>query len=199
MNTFSTKEISNDAHDYIKKWEKRQLKKLKSEVETLKEEEDVRKNLYFRKHLIDSLFVRTPAITQSLSNLNNALLRLYRKAYDEMLKIKRDFDRKIEAGLSAYKGYFIGCEMEYLPIDVPEDKRELWQNFCELTEHWGPFLSFGDGEEELSFEEQMGIEDQPRDLLNDILDHNETFSLADVVNMKKENFMYQINVMFAWK
>ena len=199
MNTFSTKEISNDAHDYIKKWEKKQLKKLKSEVETLKEEEDVRKNLYFRKHFLDNIFECTPANTQSIKDLNNTLLNLYRDAYDDMLNIKLDFDRKIESGLSAYRGYFIGCEMEYLPIDVPEKKRELWHNLCELTEHWGPFLSFGDGEEELSFEEQMGIEDHPRDLLRDILDHNETFSLADVVNMKKENFKYQINVMFAWK
>ncbi|MBR4684742.1 MAG: hypothetical protein IKO95_08035 [Spirochaetia bacterium] len=199
MNAFSTKEISDDAHDYIEKWEKEQLKRLKNEVETLKEEEKVRKNLYFRKHLLDNMFEWTPANTQSLKNLNNALLSLYREAYDEMLNIKLDFDRKIEAGLSAYKGYFIGCEVEYLPIDVPEEKRELWQNLCELTGYWGPFLSFGDGEEELSFEEQIGIEDQPRDLLKDILDRNETFSLPDAVNMKKDNFMYQINIMFAWK
>ncbi len=168
-------------------------------METLKEEEKVRKNLYFRKHLLDNMFEWTPANTQSIKNLNNTLLSLYREAYDEMLKIKRDFDRKIAAGLSVYRGYFIGCRVEYLPVDVPEDKRDLWQNFCELTECWGPFLSFGDGEEELSFEEQMGIEDQPRDLLNDILNHNETFSVADVTKMKMENFMYQINVVFAWK
>lgn len=190
---------------------------IKSEIADLTREAKIRRRLYVRKYMLNDAFVWSSENTQKIIELNDGLLKVYRKAYDEMKVLKDDFDAKIAAGNSAYDGYVINMELEFhYPHGLTPKEQIIWFHLVEATDHWGSSLYFHPGDDsDQSFEKQMSIDDlswceypfNVKELdntyihffMHDIFDHNETFSLADAVKMKAEDFSYEIKVTFEHK
>ena len=135
-----------------------------------------------------------------------------------MVEIKKDLDAKIEAGNTAYEKYVINMELDFTyPIKMAPDgdcdweEDRMWINLKDNSERWGTRLTFcHDDDFRTSLEEMLMMDVQPVNqypfdvkelsdtyiyyFMHDIFDHNETFSLADAVKMKAEDFAYEITV-----
>lgn len=216
MTEISISKIKEEARLYADAWEEKKEKKLLLDAEDLAEEKKTRKNFFFRKHLLNSIFEWSPGNTQAIKNLNAGLLGLYRKAYNEVMNLKRDFEEKIAAGFSAYEKYCIKAELSFMSLDnIPEDKQEDWLELCEITEQWGPSIVIEWDWEDMTVEERLGLEDfsgnqYPFDvpeldgtvinrIMYDIFGKSEGFSLVDALKMRIEDFQYHLEVYFDWK
>lgn len=156
-------------------------------------------------------FVWTPEKKEKLRQFNERMLPLYREAYDEVCRIKREFDERLANGDKNYEHYDIEVEFEYeCEHDLPEKERELWDDLCELTITWGANLFTGAGRKMESFEEEMLIDDHSWNqypfntpelddicipfFMHDLFNHNDTFTLKDLMKMKPENFSWSVKI-----
>jgi len=186
------------------------------EKEIENEEAKVKQALYERKCNLNKNFNWAPENTQKIIELNNGLLERYREAYNELLRVKNEFEERYRAGDKSFKDYTIEVEFWYnAPDGLSEEEDELWDNLCENTIFWGPHLydssSYREQNRDIEpFEEAMMMDNQSWNeypfntkildgtyiyyFMHDIFNHNDTYSLEDAVQMKAENFSWQMNI-----
>lgn len=179
----------------------------------IREEYELREKLYERKVKMDSSFSWTSENVRRIVALNDGLLQRYRQMYDEMIRVRNEYEERYANGDNNYKDYTIDVEVWY-PADenMSEEEGELWGNLCENSYNWGPHLhcsSRDRDKEPETFEEVMCLNGQSWNIeppfqvkelegvmiyffMHDIFDHNDTYSLEDAVRMKAENFCYQL-------
>lgn len=210
--------LRKQAKQFFKFEEKSEKSSYKLDRKNLSNKTKLRRKLFIRKRQLNEKFEWTPENTQKIIDLNNGLFELYRKAYDQMVEIKKDLDAKIEAGNTAYEKYVINMELDFTyPIKMAPDgdcdweEERMWIDLKDNSERWGTRLTFcHDDDFRTSLEEMLMMDVQPVNqypfdvkelsdtyiyyFMNDIFDHNETFSLEDAVKMKAEDFAYEITV-----
>ena len=162
-------------------------------------------------------FVWTPEKKQKIIALNDGLLERYREAYNEIVRIANEYEERFRSGDNNYKDYTINLEFWYnAPESENKAENDLWANLCEETVVWGPaFHARSDdrGKEKLGiepFEKAMLIDCDcnanrhppfnTKELADtflyyfmyDIFYCNRTYSLEDAIQMKAENFSWQL-------
>ncbi len=160
-------------------------------------------------------FQWSPENIEKIIALNNELLERYREAYNELRRFKNEFNARYLAGDQNYRDYTLEVEFWYpLPPALSGDEEQLWENLGETSTCWGTslltFSHYGDeGSSDIPpFEEVMSIDetswnDYPFNnkaldgtyiyyFMHEIFGNNETYSLADAVQMKAENFAWQL-------
>ena len=182
--------------------------------------EVLKKKLGERKHRLNNAFVWSPENTQKIIELNNGLIEIYRKAYNDMIGLKAALDALIASGKSHAKGYRLELNLWY------EDPRygsaeqseevKLWEDLENFTEDWGDFNFYAYEDMPIrSFKTIAMIDDHSWAdapfgapeldgtyiyyCMHAIFNHNYTFSLEDAVKMKLENFAYDFEVRFDIK
>ena len=178
------------------------------------EEKKLREMLAERRERLNDSFVWTPENKRKIVELNNGLLERYREAYDELVRVSAEYEERFRSGDTNYQDYTIDVEFWYnAPESQNEEENDLWENLCEETRDWGPFLSARSSARDRGlgirpFEEAMCIDDKSWNeypfntaVLDDtyiyhfmhaIFNHNHTYSLQDAVQMKAENFSWQL-------
>lgn len=195
---------------------------LEPEVEDVINKEVLKEKLFERKIRLNRDFVWSPENTWKIIELNNGLIEIYRKAYNDLVGLKAALDAMIVSGKTYAKGYLLELKLWYEDPLVWEDEQseeaKLWDNLSEYTKDWGEssFLATEGPESRLeSFERLAMIDDhswtdapfEAPELngtyiyycMHAIFNHNDTFSLEDAVKMKLENFKYDFNVNFDGK
>ena len=156
-------------------------------------------------------FSWTPQRVEKLRQFNQKMWFRYKEAYDEVCRLKKEFDQRLANGDKNYQSYTIESEFWYNHPDGPNQKQnELWEDLCEETIFWGPTFHARNGRDMEPFEEAMLYDgkswnDSPfrspkldgiciHYFMHDIFDHNDTYSLQDLMQMDPENFSWQVNV-----
>ena len=191
-------------------------------VEEVINKEVLKEKLSERKIRLNRDFVWSPENTRKIIELNNGLIEIYRKAYNDMVGLKAAFDAMIESGKTYAKGYWLELKLWYEDPLVWEDgqseEAKLWDNLSEFTDDWGVtgfHATEGTDSPIRPFEEVAMIDDQSWTdapfgapeldgtyiyyCMHAIFNHNGTFSLEDAVKMKLENFAYNFDVNFDGK
>ena len=159
-------------------------------------------------------FVWTPEKIEKLRDFNNKMWFRYKEAYDEVCRLKKEFDQLYATGNKNYESYTIETEFWYSHEKCnSEEEEDLWDNLCEESTFWGP--SFWarndiDNRNMKSFEEEMLYDGKSWNeypfntseldgicihyFMHDIFNHNHTYSLEDLMLMKPENFSWQVNI-----
>ena len=205
-NTFTQPELI--VGKYIKQLEDYEIEKaLKEAVENKK----LQKKLEKRQWKHNKNFVWTPEKKEKLRVFNEQLFTRYKEAYDEVCRLKKDFEEKKASGDKNYKDYSIEVEFWYnCEEGLPEKEQTLWEDLCSETIFWGPSFRTRNDRSLRTFEEEM-LEDghswneypfnapELDDIclhyfMHDIFNHNNTYSLEDLMKMKPENFSWQVNI-----
>ena len=176
-----------------------------------------RETLHERYSRLNRHFAWTEAHSRAIIALNNGLLERYREAYNELVRVKNEFESRYRAGDTRYQDYTLEVEMWYnAPDGLSEAEDALWNALHEQSHFWGcARLHYqsnrrtSDADIE-SFEQAMCIDDHSWDeypfnvpaldgtyiyfCMHDIFNHNTTYSLADAVRMKAEDFSWQLNI-----
>lgn len=74
--------------------------------------EKIAKEEWFKKRqrMLNKAFVWTPAHVQAFKELNDGLLLKYKEAYDEMLRLRNEYEAFYEQGNERYCDYSIEIE-----------------------------------------------------------------------------------------
>ncbi len=193
---------------YIKNLDEHEIvKALRESAESKR----LKEKLERRQQKHNDKFVWTPEKIEHLRKFNDALWFRYKEAYDEVLRLKIDFEKRLAAGDKNYESYTIKTEFWYNHEDgLPEKESELWEELCDESVFWGPSFGTRNGRPLRSFEEEM-LEDNHswneypfnapeldglclHYYMHDIFNHNHTYSLEDLMKMKPENFSWQVNI-----
>ena len=160
----------------------------------------------------NSHFVWTPEKVEKLRSFNDKMWFRYKEAYDEVCRLKKEFDTRFANGDMNYASYDIRTEFWYnCENGLPKQEEKLWEDLCEESVFWGPeFAVITDRTPLKSFEEEMLEDGQSWNeypfnspeldgicihyFMHDIFNHNHTYSLEDLMNMKPENFSWQVNI-----
>ena len=145
----------------------------------------------------------------------------YKRLFDaetpeEKETLKKEFDEKYANGDKNYESYTIETEFWYNHEECDsEEEEQLWEDMCEESNFMGPiFWARNDipNRNMRSFEEVMlhdGDDDSWNEypfntpeldgicihyFMHDIFSHNHTYSLEDLMQMKPENFSWQVNI-----
>lgn len=172
----------------------------------------LKRKLERRQEKLNSHFVWTPEKVEKLRSFNNKMWFRYKEAYDEVCRLKKEFDTRFANGDKNYASYDIRTEFWYnCENGLPKQEEKLWEDLCEESVFWEPeFAVITDRTPLKSFEEEM-LEDghswneYPFNcpelvgicihyFMHDIFNHNHTYSLEDLMNMKPENFSWQVNI-----
>ena len=164
------------------------------------------------KEKLNSHFVWTSEKVEKLRSFNDKMWFRYKEAYDEVCRLKKEFDTRFANGDKNYASYDIRTEFWYnCENGLPKQEEKLWEDLCEESVFWGPeFAVITDRTPLKPFEEEM-LEDghswneYPFNspeldgicihyFMHDIFNHNHTYSLEDLMNMKPENFSWQVNI-----
>ncbi len=178
------------------------------------EEKKLKKMLAERREHLNESFVWTPENKQKIVELNNGLLKRYREAYDELVRVSAEYEERFRSGDKNYLDYTIDVEFWYnAPESRNEEENDLWENLCEETVEWGPPLLARSSARDRGlgikpFEDAMLIDDKSWNeypfntavlddtyiyyFMHSIFTHNDTYSLQDAVQMKAENFSWQL-------
>ncbi len=178
------------------------------------EEKKLRKMLSERRIRLNDSFVWTPENKRKIIELNNGLLERYREAHDELVRVSSEYEERFRSGDTNYQDYTIEVEFWYnAPESQNEEENDLWENLCEETLEWGPPLMARSAARDRGlgirpFEDAMLIDEKSWNeypfntaVLDDtyiyhfmhaIFNHNHTYSLQDAVQMKAENFSWQL-------
>lgn len=165
-----------------------------------------------RQEKLNKNFVWTPEKVEKLREFNDKMWFRYKEAYDEVCRLKKEFDTRFANGDKNYASYDIRTEFWYNCEDgLPEKEEKLWEDLCEESVFWGPEFAEITGRTPLkSFEEEMlddghSWNEYPFNspkldgicihyFMHDIFNHNYTYSLEDLMKMKPENFSWQVNI-----
>lgn len=178
------------------------------------EEKKLKKMLEERRERLNDSFVWTPENKRKIVELNNGLLERYREAYDELVRLSAEYEERFRSGDKNYQDYTIDVEFWYnAPESQNEEENDLWENLCEETLEWGPPLLARSSARDRGlgirpFEDAMLIDDKSWNeypfntaelddtyiyhFMHAIFNHNHTYSLQDAVQMKAENFSWQL-------
>lgn len=178
------------------------------------EDEKLKEMLEERYLRLNKSFEWTPENKRKIIELNNGLLERYREAYNEVVRVATEYEERFRSGDNNYKDYTIDVEFWYnAPESQNKEENDLWDNLLEESNFWGPYLSAsssarGNGLGIQPFEEAMLIDDKSWNeypfytpelddtyiyfFMHDIFNHNRTYSLQDAVQMKAENFSWQL-------
>lgn len=178
------------------------------------EEKKLREMLAERREHLNDSFVWTPENKRKIIELNNGLLERYREAYDELVRVSSEYEERFRSGDTNYQDYTIEVEFWYnAPESQSEEENDLWENLCEETIEWGPPLLARSAARDRGlgirpFEDAMLIDDKSWNeypfntaelddtyiyhFMHAIFNHNHTYSLQDAVQMKAENFSWQL-------
>ena len=178
------------------------------------EDEKLKKMLEERYIRLNKSFVWTPENKRKIIELNNGLLERYREAYNEVVRVATEYEERFRSGDNNYKDYTIDVEFWYnAPESQNKEENDLWDNLLEESNFWGPYLSAnssarGNGLGIQPFKEAMLIDNKSWNeypfytpelddtyiyfFMHDIFNHNRTYSLQDAVQMKVENFSWQL-------
>lgn len=175
--------------------------------------DELRFALCERWYEINSKFIWTPEKKQRIIELNNGLYDRYRAAYNELIRITNEYEDRYRSGDNNYKDYMIELEFWYNhPESQNKEENKLWQNMCEKSKYWGPNFCARSDERNKGFgldpfEDVMvmwakkitylpfKVKDDKINLYSfmyDIFDNNHTYSLEDAMQMKAENFSWQL-------
>lgn len=169
-----------------------------------------------RQLKLNRKFVWTSEKVEKLRNFNDKMWFRYKEAYDEVCRLKKEFDEKYANGDKNYESYTIETEFWYNHEECDsEEEEQLWEDMCEESNFMGPtFWARNDipNRNMRSFEEVMlhdGDDDSWNEypfntpeldgicihyFMHDIFNHNHTYSLEDLMQMKPENFSWQVNI-----
>ena len=171
----------------------------------------IKAKLETRQHELNKNFVWTPEKVEKVREFNEKMWFRYKEAYDEVCRLKKEFDERFAGGDKNYESYEIEIEFWYNHGDCPsESEEELWENLCDESVFWGPQFRTRNEHTMESFEELM-LEDghswneYPFNapeldgiclhyFMHDIFNHNDTYSLEDLMQMKPENFSWQVKI-----
>jgi len=177
------------------------------------EKAELRKTLFQRWSEINSNFVWTQENKLKFIKLNNELYERYREAYNELVRMTNEYEDRFRAGDNNYKDYMIELEFWYNhPESQNKEENKLWQDLCEESKYWGPnFCSRSDDRNNglglESFEDAVIMPVKLRTFFSflskdkgtklylfmcDIFHNNHTYSLEDAMQMKAENFSWQL-------
>ncbi len=173
---------------------------------------ELKTTLEKRQRKLNKNFVWTPEKIEKLRDFNDKMWFRYKEAYDEVCRLKKEFDERFANGDMNYASYDIRTEFWYNAEDGLSEKEEkLWEDLCEESVFWGPsFAQNSDRPPLNSFEEEM-LEDSHswneypfnapeldgiclHYFMHDIFNHNHTYSLEDLMKMKPENFSWQVRI-----
>ena len=179
-------------------------------------ENKLRRTLEKRQQHLNKNFVWTPEKIEKLRDFNNKMWFRYKEAYDEVCRLKKEFDEQYANGNRNYESYTIETEFWYSHEECnSEEEEQLWEDMCEESNFMGPtFWARNDipNRNMRSFEEVMlhdGDDDSWNEypfntpeldgicihyFMHDIFNHNHTYSLEDLMQMKPENFSWQVNI-----
>lgn len=163
---------------------------------------------------LNKIFIWTPEKIEKLRDFNNKMWFRYKEAYDEVCRLKTEFDQLYANGNKNYESYTIETEFWYSHEKCnSEEEEDLWVNLCEESIFWGPsFWARNDinNRNMKSFEEEMLYDGKSWNeypfntpeldgicihyFMHDIFNHNHTYSLEDLMLMKPENFSWQVNI-----
>ena len=177
------------------------------------DEEKLKRELVKRQRKLNKNFVWTPEKVKKLQDFNDKMWFRYKEAFDEVCRLKKEFDNRFAAGDKNYESYDIRTEFWYNHEEDGLDKKEiqLWEDLCEASFFWGPEFVAMTGRDTLkSFEEEMLYDGHSWNeypfntpvldgiciyyFMHDIFNHNHTYSLVDLMQMKPENFSWQVNI-----
>lgn len=195
------------AEKYLDKYE------IEKALEKAVESKKLKSKLEKRRERLNDKFVWTPEKVEKVREFNDKMWFRYKEAYDEVCRLKKECDNRFAAGDKNYESYDIRTEFWYNHGEegLSEKEIELWEDMCEESVYWGPeFAEMTDRPPLKPFEEAM-MEDghswneYPFNtpeldgiclhyFMHDIFNHNHTYSLEDLMQMKPENFSWQINV-----
>ena len=172
----------------------------------------LKRKLERRQEKHNKKFVWTPENVEKLRQFNDQMWFRYKEAYDEVCRLKKEFDERFAAGDKNYESYTIETEFWYNVDEegLSEKEIQLWEDLCEESNFWGPQFGVRNDRELESFEKEM-LEDghswneYPFNspelnyicihyFMHDIFNHNYTYSLEDLMKMKPENFSWQVNI-----
>ena len=159
-------------------------------------------------------FVWTHEKIEKLREKKKKMWFRYKEAYDEVCRLKKEFDQLYATGNKNYESYTIETEFWYSHEKCnSEEEEDLWDNLCEESTFWGPFFwarNDIDNRNMKSFEEEMLYDGKSWNeypfntseldgicihyFMHDIFNHNHTYSLEDLMQMKPENFSWQVNI-----
>ena len=177
-------------------------------------EEKLKRKLENRQRKLNKNFVWTSERVEKLRDFNDKMWFRYKEAYDEVCRLKKEFDERYAKGDKNYESYTIETEFWYNHENSnSEEEEELWNNLCEESNFWGPsFWARNDipNRNMNSFEEVMLYDGHSWNeypfntpeldsicihyFMHDIFNHNHTYSLEDLMQMKPENFSWQVNI-----
>ena len=202
-----TKELKEAVELFEQRWK---AEHERSAIGFLKQQGEELKRFFIRKNLFTLAFEWTPENVGKIIELNDDLYVFLRKVYDEMLKLKSDFDARIAFGDETYENYTITTRFWYEAPDCSRpDENLMWFQLKNYTD-WEPEFRCGP-EEVTPFEKAMFDEiawtKPPFDVpelegvhihyfLYALLNNNDTYCLHDLLRMKAEDFRYEINVSF---
>ena len=179
-----------------------------------KHERKIEKRKYFlfkRHRKLNKNFIWTNEAKEKIRLLNDQLLLRYREAYDEVNRLKEEFDERFAQGDENYRDYEIKVEFWYNhePCNS-KDKEELWADLCEFSFTMGPAFHRSCENSIPSFEEELLIgthikneypfnspelaDVQIHDFMRDIFNYNHTYSLEEAVQMKAGNFSWLVKI-----
>lgn len=195
------------AEKYLDKYE------IEKALEKAVESKKLKSKLENRWERLNDKFVWTPEKVEKVREFNDKMWFRYKEAYDEVCRLKKECDNRFAAGDKNYESYDIRTEFWYNHGEegLSEKEIELWEDMCEESVYWGPeFAEMTDRPPLKPFEEAM-MEDghswneYPFNtpeldgiclhfFMHDIFNHNHTYSLEDLMQMKPENFSWQVNI-----
>lgn len=177
------------------------------------EENKLKRKLRNRQLKLNRNFVWTPEKIEILRAFNDKMWLRYKEAYDEVSRLKKEFDDRFVTGDKNYESYDIRTEFWYNHEEKGLTKKEikLWEDLCEESVFWGTEFVAMTGRNTLkSFEEEMLYDGHSWNeypfntpeldgicihyFMHDIFNHNHTYSLEDLMQMKPENFSWQVNI-----
>jgi hypothetical protein len=169
----------------------------------------IKAKLEVRQHELNKNFVWTPEKVEKVRYFNEKMWWRYKEAYDEVCRLKKEFDERASNGDKKYESYEIRIEFWYSCGErLSEEEEELWGDLCEESVFWGPEFRTQndrtmDSFEELMLEDGKSWNEYPFNtpeldgicihyFMHDIFNHNHTYSLEDLMQMKPENFSWQV-------
>ena len=180
-----------------------------------------KKELRTRQQELNEKFVWSPEHVAAIVNLNNKGLEKWRKAYDEVARLKAEYEECIKSGKANYCGFSVEADVWYChDEDSDNDEESIWEKILDCNDHegcgWGPGIFYSSDQPPKalgSFESVMIIDDKSWNeppfhapeldgvyiyyFMHCMFSHG-FYSLEDALSMNAENFVYKINVTFDY-
>lgn len=102
-------------------------------------ENELKRTLAKRHRNLNKNFIWTPEKIDILRDFNNKMWFRYKEAYDEVCRLKTEFDQLYANGNKSYESYTIETEFWYSHEKCnSEEEEELWDNLCDESTFWVP-------------------------------------------------------------